>query len=200
MKKIINPFLYIAGAKALLFGLLIILATAGISYYSHIHFPDVISVKTCSGLPFYFLVIQGGLNWLVPSLLFYLAALIFSGSSVRAIDVLGTQALARAPYLLAAMTGFGGLIEKFGRFIMNELAQVGEAVDISNAEMAAAITLILITLLLTVWMVTLMVNAYKVSANIKDGKLAVIFVVVMIISIVATIWLNNYLIQKMILS
>ena len=108
-KYLFNPFRYIAGWESMAAGILVLLATSVIGYYSHIHFPDIISVKTNPGIPYYVLLVENGLNWLVPSIVLYLAALIFSSSSVRVVDVFGTQALARAPYLIAAFTGFSGI-------------------------------------------------------------------------------------------
>jgi len=197
MTKLINPFHYIAGAKSLVWGLLIILVTSVIGYYSHTHFPDVISVKTCPELPVFYFILQGLLNWFVPATLFYGVALLFSTSAVRAIDIYGTQAFARAPYLVASLMGFFGVLEKFGKHIMWSLLHYGEPVEISLLEMAGAIGIMVLTLLLTIWMITLMLHAFKVSANLKGGKLALIFIGVLIASMVITALLIGVLIKTL---
>lgn len=90
-KYLFNPFRYIAGWESLAAGILVLLCTSVIGYYSHIHFPDIISVKTNPGIPYYVLLVENGLNWLVPSIVLYLAALIFSSSSVRVVDILARK-------------------------------------------------------------------------------------------------------------
>jgi len=186
MNKLINPFKYIAGWEALLAGLAVLFATAGVGYFSHIHFPDLISVKTINEIPFYVLLIQQGSNWLVISILLYIVAIIFSPSTVRGIDIFGTQALAKFPYLLAALCGFSGSVDKFGKYMLWSALQTGEPVEMSSGEMMLAVTLILITVVLTIWMVTLMFNAFKVSANLKGAKLTVSFIIAVIGSIIIT--------------
>ena len=47
IKKLINPFQYLAGLKSLILGIAIILVTSIVGYFSNTQFPDIISVKTC---------------------------------------------------------------------------------------------------------------------------------------------------------
>jgi len=185
-KNLFNPFKYIAGWESLAAGILILLATSVIGYYSHIHFPDILSVKTNPGIPYYVLLAENGLNWLVPSIILYIAAVIFSSSSVRFIDILGTQALARAPYLLSAFIGFSGSIDKFGQYTMWKTLNIGTPVVMSSGEILLAITLMLFLILSTIWMVVLMYNAFKVSANLKGSKLTIAFIVAMVLSTAIT--------------
>lgn len=187
MSKILfNPFRYIAGWEALGIGVLALLATSVFGYYSHIHFPDLISVKSHSGIFYHKILLESVINWLIPSILFYLAALLFSPSLVRAVDVFGTQALARIPCLFAALTGFSGILDKFGRFTMWKALNIGDPVSMSGGEMILAFTFLLFIMLSTVWMIALMYNAFKVSANLKGSKLVLLFIAVIILSVVLT--------------
>lgn len=198
MNKLLNPFKYIAGWESLAIGIIILFATAGVGYFSHIHFPDLISVKTFNELPFPIMLIQGLSNWLIFSFLLYIAAILFSPSSVRGIDIFGTQALARFPYLLAAFIGFSGSMDKFGKYMLWSTLQTGQPVEISSGEILLAVLLILITMLLTVWMITLMFNAFKISANLKNGKLIISFIVAIIISIILTGMISSHYIKDLI--
>jgi hypothetical protein len=198
MNKLLNPFKYIAGWESLAAGVIVLLITSAIGYFSHIHFPDLISVKTNFGLPFFVLLAQGVSNWLILSILLYFAAMIFSSSKVRAIDIFGTQALARSPYIFAALTGFSGAFNKFGNYLMWTALHTREPVQITTGEIALAISLMLITLLLTIWMVTLMYNAFKVSANLRGAKLILSFIASVIASIVITGIISNYLIKSLV--
>lgn len=192
MKTILfNPFRYIAGICSLLFGIMILLTTAAVAFFSHTHFPDLISVKTGAYFPFGYFVLQGLTNWLVFSIILYLLSLIFSSSSVRIVDVFGTQAMARFPYLIAAFLSFSGSMEKFGKYMMWSTLHYGNEVHLSGLEMVLAITLMVLSLLLTIWMIVLMVNAYRVSANLKGTKLTVAFLIAFISSVIITVVVNR---------
>ena len=195
IKKLFNPFIYLAGSLALGIGVIIILITSFIGYSSHTHFPDVLSVKSSLDLPVLYYIIQNMMNWIIVSTILYGFAVVFSKSRVRLTDIYGTQAVSRFPYLLAALTGFSDSLEKFGRFLLWQLLEQGSDINISSLDIAIAITLIFTTLVLTLWMITLMFNAYKVSANMKGAKLIVSFIISLIISILISALFTNQLIQ-----
>jgi len=194
MKKFINPFHYIAGSKSLVIGVIIIILTSVIGYFSNIHFPDTISVKTSFEMPLMYYVFQNLANWLVFSIIIYLLSLT-SSSSVRIVDIFGTQALARAPYLLAAIIGFSGSMEKFGKYMLHIYLDQGEPIHMTTGEMGLAIMLIILTLITTIWLVTWMYNAFRVSANIKPPRSGILFFVAIVISMVINQLITNQLMQ-----
>lgn len=196
IKKIINPFYYVAGIKSLIFGLIIIFATSIVGYLSRTHFPDIISIKTSPDFSFWYFVIQNFSNWFIVSTLFYIASIIFSKSSVRLVDIYGTQALARFPYFIASFVGFSGALDAFGKYLLWTLMRQGEPCEISVIQIISAILLIVFSLLLTIWLITLMFNAFKISANLKGKKLILIFIIVLIISLLFSGYLTKMLILK----
>jgi uncharacterized membrane protein YwzB len=191
IRKLINPFNYIAGAKSLLIGLAMIFITSLTGYYSNTFFPDILSVKTGVELTFKVSLLFNIVNWLSISLLLYIASLIFSKSSVRFIDLFGTQALARSPYLLAALLGFSKSINRLGEYFLWKYLSIGEPTDISSLEMTIAVVLLTLIVIISIWMITLMYNAFKVSSNIKGGKSVTIFIIVFILSIILSAFVNN---------
>ena len=195
IKKLLNPFVYIAGGYSLLIGLLIIFCTSVIGYYSNIHFPDILSVKTGPDYPVSYYILQSIANWMVISTILYLFAVVISKSKIRLIDIFGTQALSRFPYLFTALIGFSNSMDKFGRYILWQLLEQGNPVDMSAGTMTIAIVLIIVTLFLTVWMVALMFNAFKVAANIKGPKLIILFITSLILSIALSAFFTNQLIK-----
>lgn len=190
-----NPFRYIAGGYSLIIGILILLLSSLISFYSNTHFPDLISVKIAGGFPLLYLIIQSFLNWIVVSIIFYLMAIIASKSKVRIVDVFGTQALARFPYLIVSLIGFSSTIDLFGKYILWNLMKIGEPIDLSISVIVIAILLMIFTLFLTVWMIILMFNAFKVSANLKGAKLILLFISGIILSTFLTGIASHQLIQ-----
>lgn len=101
MKRLINPFLYIAGGKALLWGTAVIaieiawLFTIGFIQDSYLHFSPDPSEHVLLKIAAMQLAM-----WLIPALLAGLFGLLLSRSKIRLIDILGTTALAQAPLLL----------------------------------------------------------------------------------------------------
>jgi hypothetical protein len=194
--KLLNPFKYVAGVKSLVIGILIILVTAYIGYNSNTHFPDLISIKTCPDLPVWYFVIQSLSNWIVFSTLLYSCAIVGSPSSIRFVDIYGTQALAHFPYLIASFIGFSDSINKLGKYMLWTLLQKGESISLSTGNFVIAISLIILTFLLTIWLVALMYNAFKVSANLKGTKAVILFIMVFIVSMVITGYISTYLYTK----
>ena len=195
IKKFINPFEYIAGVNSLGLGIFILLLTSVIGYFSNTHFPDLISVKVNPNYSVLQIMAECLSNWLIVSILFYLAAIIFSKSSIRLIDIFGTQALARSPYLFASLVGFSNSMNTFGRYLVWTYMKQGEPVEITTFQIIIALMLTVFVILLTIWLIILMFNAFKVSANLKGIKLSIIFIVVLIISMIFSVFTNKLFLQ-----
>ncbi len=104
-----NPFIKIAGSRALIIGWIVILLSAVICYYGHAHFNGVLHMakeQRLNNAPFYIYLIEPFVDWGCLVLLFYIGGRIFSRSSIRFIDVAGTLALARWVMIFMAITGF----------------------------------------------------------------------------------------------
>lgn len=194
-KKLFNPFTHVAGIRSLFWGVKIILITSILGYFFNIHFPDVISVKMCSNYSLWYFLIQSFSNWIIISLIFYISSLLFSKSKIRVIDMFGTQALARFPYLLAPFTGISQAPIVVSEYILYTFLGMGDPVEITSGQIAITIIMILVTLLLTIWLIALMFNAFKVSSNIKGAKSVILFIIGLILSMVISIIVTNQLIQ-----
>ncbi|WP_291855162.1 hypothetical protein [Marinilabilia sp.] len=192
--KLFNPFEEIAGAKALFFGFVVMLITGLTGYFSFTHFPDMISIKYIPEyLPLSYYFVQQVVIWLIPSLIFYVFALIGSSSSVRVVDIFGTMALARFPYIIAAVLGFSGSMKRFGDYLMALFMEHDTTATISTFDIVTAIVVMFLMLLLTVWLVALMYNAFRISSNLKGGKAVGLFIAGLFISIIATMLVNIWL-------
>jgi len=169
MKKwLFNPFVYIAGARSLVIGWVIMLITACICMYSHTHFDGVLDAHngrvTLASMYF----IEPFTDWICLVLALYLGGIIFSKSTIRFIDVAGTLALARWPLLFYSIIGFG----------LNPRG-INEHSDINALVNSVTGTMILLAIIgggFVIWMVVLLYNAFSVSCNIKGGKAAGVFI------------------------
>ncbi len=101
MKRLVNPFRYVAGGRALALGLAFIaiescwLHALGLYQNSYLHFGPAPAGFTLAQTA----AAQASM-WLLPALLLYACGALLSGSKIRAIDIFGTTALAQAPLLL----------------------------------------------------------------------------------------------------
>ena len=163
MNLLINPFKRIAGWKALIIGIFCLSLTALIGKINHLFFSGIFNVSPFPHT-FYEAFYAQGINWVVLTLVMWIAGKIFSKSKIRIIDVAGTMALSRAPLLLLVLAGFlpffpGDLSDYYKLLIFN-----------------------LICILLFIWMVALMYKAYSVSCNMKGTRGVLTFVGALIIA------------------
>lgn len=188
----LNPFSRIAGFQALLVGFTFIAASSVFAYIFGTHFNGLLDIKFGSSeIGYHVFIIYGVINVTVVSILFYIAGRIVSKSRIRFIDVIGTQALARYPYILAPFLNINGISERAGGFIMYKFLDYGEAAVISNYELLLAAVFMLIMLLLIVWMIALMYNAYRIACNVKGANAVLSFIIVLFVAEIITLLINS---------
>ncbi len=163
MNKILNPFEYLSSGKALWWGL------AG----------TVLSIiLIClSRLPFEFSpvvmlsILSTNLGlWLSLSLLLYVAALIFSPSRIRALDVFALNLFALLPFIL---------VDGISNPLFKMIQQV-EVEPLTTSWLAVYGFYYLMRLVASISLVWSMVwgcMAFRVSANIKEARGVVIFLI-----------------------
>jgi hypothetical protein len=175
-----NPFRFMAGCKALLLGLAVILISAFIALLSNTHFDGVLDVHLGLEAPLWFFFAEGLINWVCMVVPLFFFGLIVSRSSFRAIDIFGTQALARGPYLIAALVMLPDANRRFGEYLTAKFTQAALTVGINYIDALIFAFTVIVIILMAVWMVALMYRAYAVSCNIKGAKAIITFIVSLI--------------------
>jgi len=171
-----NPFRFVAGYKALLLGLTTILISAFFGFLGNLHFDGVLDVHTGLKAPIWCFVAEGIINWLSLAIPLFFFGLVVSHSAVRVIDVFGTQALARWPYLITSVVMLPEANRRFGTYLMARFTlATGGAFDYTD--MCIFIFAAIVAVLMIIWMVALMYQAYTVSCNMKGLKAIITFVV-----------------------
>lgn len=180
-----NPFTRIAGSKALATGLVIMIASALIGAYSGTYFDGAIDIHPIPAFNVInaLIFMMGGYIALV--VVFYLFGVILA-KGVRFVDIAGTVAFARWPYIIAALSGF----------LLGAPKDI-QAILLAMRTPAGTIASILI-LVAAIWTVALLYKAYKVSTGLKGAKCTISFIVGLIVAevlskgifIVLTILLN----------
>lgn len=159
-----NPFLFIAGYSAFIIGTSILLLTVYLSYITGTHYNGLINIYFAKDTLFIFYFIEQVAHWIVLSILLFVLGTFLSKSKIRFIDVIGTQSLARAPLILLPVIRTFPLFESF---------------VINSFEMHLLITLFV---MLVIWSIALMFNAYKISCNVKHKSLIISFILAILLS------------------
>jgi len=187
MKKwLFNPFLYLAGARALILGLASMCITAIICSFSNTHFDGIVDVHpVITPLAPYF--VETLIDWVVIAAMLYLGGIAFSRSSIRLIDVAGTLALARWPLIIAAVAGFGIDAAAVAEF---KNRPVAEATKLITPQFLVCS---LVQLAGLIWYVALMYKAFSISCNLKGGKAAGIFIAALVLAEITVKLILKYL-------
>jgi len=171
MKKwIYNPFVYIAGARALAIGMVIMIVAAVILPFNNGHFDGAVDVHFGAKTTLIRAFCETLISWACLVLALYGFGLITSESSVRFIDIAGTTALARAPMIFLALLGFIASPPDIDphKATLQELMKI--------ALSPGVITEAILSLPILVWTIALMHNAFSVSTNLKGGKSVAAFI------------------------
>ena len=180
-----NPFVYIAGFKAMLLGLAAILATGAIGAVARTHFDGVLDTHTGAAAPVWLFLAEGLIDWLCLALVLLLAGRLISKTSFRSIDLLGTQALARWPTLLVVLMTTPPAFARFGQNLAQQLTG-GQKIEISGADALLFMAVILLMIPLLCWLVYLMYKSFSVCCNVKGARAIITFIAGLLIAEVAS--------------
>lgn len=191
-----NPFRFIAGYKAFLLGLGIILISAFLGFLGNTHFDGVLDVHTVIEAPMWFFFAEGIIDWLSLVVPLFFFGLIISSSAIRLTDVFGTQALARWPYLITSIVMLPEANRRFITYLISRSNPTASSATLNYADMCIFIFAAVVTVFMIVWMVALMYRAYVVSCNIKGAKAIITFIVSIIGAEVLSKLLILFLLQE----
>jgi hypothetical protein len=186
-KPLFNPFYYLAGGPALGVGLALIVLTGVIGFFANTHVDGVLDMHTGREAALWVFLSEGLVNWLLLSILLFIAGkLLSSSSNVRALDIFGTQALARAPYVLASaatlLPGFQRRIAALASIIQGNAGEASAVVPDVPGDPIVFMLVTTFNLLMLAWMVALMYRAYAYSCNLKGSRAVASFIVVLIVA------------------
>ena len=99
---LINPFYYVAGGKALSLGLAGIVLAGLVGALGQTHFDGVLDTHVGARVPVWVFLAEGIVDWLCLGGVLLVLGRVASKTAFRALDVLGTQALARWPAVVLA--------------------------------------------------------------------------------------------------
>jgi hypothetical protein len=170
----------VAGYQALFLGLGIMLISALFGFLGNTHFDGVLDVHKGLEAPLWLFLAEGIIDWMSLAIPLFFFGLIVSTSSLRIIDVFGTQVLARWPYIVTSVVMLPEANQRVGAYIIFRLTSTAASVTIDYMDMLIFIFAIIVGIFMSVWMVALMYRAYVVSCNIKGARAIVTFIVSLI--------------------
>ncbi|MDN5200108.1 YIP1 family protein [Fulvivirgaceae bacterium BMA10] len=177
-----NPFIYIAGSRALSIGVIGALLSALINTYSNTHFDGALDVHFHVQRNIKVPIAENIISLLSLWIAFLLIAKFFTKSSFRIIDLFGTVALARLPLILLSLLGFLPFHKLVSDYAKKAILQSGESIDFSNLDLSLMAAMGVVTIVISAWMIALLYNAYGISTNLKGTKRWLSFVIGLIVA------------------
>ena len=184
-----NPYTRIAGWQSLCIGFIIMAITAIIGVYNNVVFDGALDVHLNSNLTIGIGLIFMFLDWFVIFVVMAFAAIMMK-KQFRIIDLAGTLALARAPFLILAVLGF------IATPVTAEEIMSAQEVATSVSEMLpltnGTIAFMFLTLPIIAWNIALTYNALKVSCDIKGKNLTLLIILGLLVAEVITTLIKMY--------
>ncbi len=176
-----NPFYYLGGESALMIGAVLILAGSLLGFLSHTHFDGVLDIHTGLASPFWVYLFEGVIDFGIMSLLLGIFGKLLSKSRIRVVDVVGSQALARGPLLIAALVALLPGFQRYNAYLVAKATQsVQQIQPLASDPVVFGIGMGVI-ILMVIWMVILMYRGFAVSCNVRGGKAIGIFIVAVLL-------------------
>ncbi len=181
---LLNPSIYIAGARALLLGWAAIFLAGLLGALSGTHFDGVLDVHTnptgSPPTPLWFFICEGFIAWLCLTAALLMAGKLTAPGGFRVIDLAGTQALARWPTMFISVIALLPGYQRFTGHLLDQLLNRGGHIQFVTPDAFAFFCVVLVMTVLICWTVYLMYKAYSVSCNVTGAKAVVSFIVAVI--------------------
>lgn len=183
-----NPFTKTAGVSALIAGIIIILISAAIAVPSETHFDGVLDTHLGSGTPIWFFFAEGIVNWLSLALVLWISGLILCRKydrKFRAIDLFGTQALARWPFLIISLVclipGVSRAATALAKMTVSPEG-IPTLPEIAVGDTLAFTFASIVMLIATIWFVAMSWKAFRISCDVSGWRAISAFMVSLILA------------------
>jgi len=183
-KLLFNPFTRIAGFKALMMGVIGMLAAGYISFYSKTFFDGVLNIHSGLHAPLSIHIFWPFANVLFLGIWFTIFGKMLSQSKIRIIDIFGTQAFAFLPLVPASLLGFFKSMDRITETLM-KVDPRSISIDMFQIQdILFVIVIVMITIPLTVWSGIWIYNGFKESANLPHKKVIPVYIAAIIIGMI----------------
>ena len=173
-----HPFRFIAGVKALILGILVMILLVGLCYLTDTELNGAFDNHLgCQKSTFINQIYYVFGVYIIMIIVFYITAILAGGKKVRFIDIAGTFALAKIPLIFAILClfpmskAFCGIID-----LANPTSLSPEnmrQIMILSLKMSP---LLIVGMAMIIWYIVLLYNGYSVSANVRSTKGVLTFI------------------------
>lgn len=181
----INPFTRIAGWHAFVAGIVFILLTAITGTYANVYCDGVLDFHFTGKATFTTSLILLLIDLFTLIFTFSVAGM-FIVKSFRLLDILGTITLSKAPFLLLTILALSTDAPGVEQLLNNPMA-VFESISL--------LIVILASIPVLVWYITLLYNAFKVSTGAKGNKTTLAFIAALLAAEVISKVIITYLLK-----
>lgn len=187
-----NPFIRVDGARALLIGLSVIVASGPAAALGGLHFDGLPDFTPTYGAPAWVPVGEGLVTWFVLSVFIGLVARVLAPRPVRFVDIAGPQALARFPLLVAALLC---VLPAMRRANVEMLSTVAEGGSIVPPPAWAFFVAAFVGFSCGIWTLWLMWKGFAVACGLRGGWAVAVFAGVFVAAQAA----SGFLVERMLL-
>jgi hypothetical protein len=177
-----NPFNKIAGIKSLLLGLIATIIIIAISYFSHTRFDGVLDIHCGIQSPFLIYVMDNLISWLSLIIVFYPLSLFTTRFRARFLDVAGTMLLSRFPLIIPSFICFYLNRCEISNFFEAKFLHTNVEYSVQTMDWILFFVAIITIIIVTIWYIALLYQAFKVNTNLKGIKATVIFIVSLLLA------------------
>lgn len=167
-----NPFTRIAGWQAFGVGLTFVIFMGIIGTYNNVSFNGALDAHFVQHMTFVRSFSLLAIDLISLVLVMWITGLIIS-KGFRFIDILGTMTLAKAPLVILAFAGYFNKTTDQNKMPENPF-ELFQSISF--------IILMILSVFIIIWNVTLMFNAFKISCDVKGSKLTVAFIIALLVS------------------
>lgn len=174
-----DPFRCLSRAVALVLGIAAIFIAAALCSLASVHFNGVLNAEYYSHIsPPWLYIAEGLVAWgsMVISLQFFGA--IVAPERFRFFDLVGTQALARWPYVLVALVA---LLPGVAEAMRRNVTDLGAAAP-TAAHLPAVVAAVVVSFAVVVWSIVLMYRGYVLSTGVQGRKAVISFGIALLVA------------------
>ncbi|QIK55076.1 hypothetical protein G7051_12290 [Dysgonomonas sp. HDW5B] len=187
LSLLINPFVRIAGGKALLIGIVVFVVSILLAYCGNMVFDGVVDAHFNDNANLGRALLVPSIALVIFIVTLYLTGRLLSKSSIRFIDVAGTVTLARTPFILISLAVLIPGVYDYNIIITQNLLAQSYS-EITVMQWIVFFSFLAVSMIAAIWFVILAYKAFSVSCNISGAKGIMGFVAALLFSeIVAAI-------------
>lgn len=170
LQLMLNPFGRIAGGKALAWGVVGMVVSCVLGYYSGMHYHGLLHFGPAPNNLWWCYAVERLVVWMIPAALFYIGGIVFSKSRIRPVDIWGTVAFSELLFIPMTLFYFLPPVKQL-------VAAAAEfQLVLTDPGMLLGLWLTLVSCVFAIWCAVWLFQALKVSANLQGWRLGTVYV------------------------